>query len=701
MEKSIGDEKTTAPGSKSRGHTYALRPGEVLGQYKIIKPLGAGGMGEVYEAENTVNRKRVALKVLSRSAMGGTSIDRFRIESRVMMDLRHLHIVQVHHAGEERGLYYLTMDLVLGQNGEPYTLEDVVREEGRGSRGEGGKREEGRGASSGLPEARVRDLALQVCSALEHAHAKGLVHRDLKPANVLIAEDGTLRVSDFGLAKVVGEDYLHSMIERSVGLSMQQMSVGDQPTLGGRPDSGSGGTSTHALLGTYDYMSPEQKAGGEISVQTDIFAFGVMLYRMLTGEKPEGRWKPPSKFGLSKRWDSIVERCMERYAADRYPSIVALQSAIEQLGRGLRLSSWLAIAALIIVFAGIRFRAGFSQNEEEAAVWPEEALVVEDALDKISIKVRIPNIQPEKGKDLRLSNPGMLFKWIPPGRFMMGSTKAERIWAADPNGGRGEASWFTGERDPFRVNIAGFWLGETPVTVGQWKKFVADTNYHTDAEKQGQAHTFNGIFWGNVKGKSWRDPGLPGYTPQDNHPVVCISWEDAMAFCHWLTKKERDAGYLPAHLEYRLPGEAEWEYAARGGREGTRFWWGDEVADGRGRLNIAGTEQSSTGPGWADDWGFNDGYFTIAPVNAFGARGLNDFGLADMLGNVWEWCYDGYDNGGPHPTIWQRNVFERVLRGGSFGNLPGGVRCAYRGKKEPTIADASFGFRVALGIVVR
>ena len=101
MDLSIGDMETLgawAEGPKG----YTLAPGEVLGQYRIIRPLGRGGMGEVYEAENTVNRKRVALKVLPKAATGGAFVERFRIESRVMSDLRHPHMVQVHHAGEER-----------------------------------------------------------------------------------------------------------------------------------------------------------------------------------------------------------------------------------------------------------------------------------------------------------------------------------------------------------------------------------------------------------------------------------------------------------------------------------------------------------------------------------------------------------------------------------------------------------------------
>ena len=109
---------------------YTLSAGETLGQYHILGPLGRGGMGEVYEAENTITRKNYALKVLSREATGGTFVDRFRVEARVMQDLRHPHIVQVHHAGEEGGLYYRTMDLVTGRGGELESLEDLCSSAG-------------------------------------------------------------------------------------------------------------------------------------------------------------------------------------------------------------------------------------------------------------------------------------------------------------------------------------------------------------------------------------------------------------------------------------------------------------------------------------------------------------------------------------------------------------------------------------------
>ena len=201
---------------------------------------------------------------------------RFKVKSRVMMDLDHPGIVRVHHAGQDGGCYFLTMDYVAADADGPCSLEELIA-------ARGGK----------FPAREVREAALAVCDALAYAHAHEVVHRDLKPANVLVDKDGRLRVTDFGLAKVLGETYpLKSVIERSISLSIGgQVSLGDRVT-DGRPRYEK--TSTRSILGTYDYMSPEQKAGGEVTPRSDLYSLGVMLYRMLTGRKPEGRFKLPS-----------------------------------------------------------------------------------------------------------------------------------------------------------------------------------------------------------------------------------------------------------------------------------------------------------------------------------------------------------------------------------------------------------------------
>ncbi len=309
--------------------------------------------------------------------------------------------------------------------------------------------------------------------------------------------------------------------------------------------------------------------------------------------------------------------------------------------------------------------------------------------------------------------------WIPPGTFMMGSTPEEREWAAGPEG-KGEARWYTDEGDsPRRVEIAqGFWMGQTTVTRGMFRRFVEEENYRTEAERDGRAFAYDPQtgFWDVLDGKSWRDPG---FEQTDAHPVVCITWNDAMAFCDWLTRIELEAGRLPAGYEYRLPGEAEWEYAARGGerertmfwlsgeaeweyaahggeRERTMFWWGDSLADGRGSFNAAGTDRLPDGSRWTQGYDWEDGFAFTSPVDHYGARGRNGFGLADMLGNVWEWCYDGYDAKAAHATIWQEDTSRRVLRGGSFDSQPGYLRCAYRGRTHPANPNAVSGFRVVL-----
>ncbi|MCX6900055.1 MAG: SUMF1/EgtB/PvdO family nonheme iron enzyme [Verrucomicrobia bacterium] len=270
---------------------------------------------------------------------------------------------------------------------------------------------------------------------------------------------------------------------------------------------------------------------------------------------------------------------------------------------------------------------------------------------------------------------------IPPGELMLGSTKEEQAWAV-ANGAMENYVKHEGEAPRKAVIKHGFWMGRTEVTVGQWKQFVAATGYKSEAEKKGFVDYAlrKGQSRGRVDGLSWRDQGL-GSPPQDNHPVSCVSWNDAVAFCQWATERERKAGRIAAGQMIRLPTEAEWEYACRAGAQ-TRFWWGDAKEDGKGRLNLSEK---------------NDGYEFMAPADAFGARGRNGFGLADMLGNVDEWCLDEFDATGAHEDLWTGNPGTRVLRGGAFRRNLAVARCAYRYSFGPSISDDEHGFRVCLG----
>ncbi|MBU4459828.1 MAG: serine/threonine protein kinase, partial [Verrucomicrobia bacterium] len=304
---------------------YLLKPGATIGTYKVVRPLGAGGMGEVYLVEHTHLRKSYALKILPADICSEPQfVDRFRIEARVMADLEHPHIVRVHNFGEDGGKYYLVMDYVEGPDGAPRTLEDELA---------WGKK---------LPETMVREIALQLCDALVYAHGfqgTGIIHRDLKPSNILVQRGGdktaplTIKVADFGLAKIVGGEYIKSVLDRTASLTIMAPTAplpsADQATECGDSTPAS---STISLLGTYDYMSPEQKAGGPIDARSDLYAVGIILYRLLTGHKPDGAYEPPSKSGADKAWDAIVRRCLQRKPEKRYATAAAMLADLATAG---------------------------------------------------------------------------------------------------------------------------------------------------------------------------------------------------------------------------------------------------------------------------------------------------------------------------------------------------------------------------------
>jgi len=225
-----------------------------------------------------------------------------------------------------------------------------------------------------------------------------------------------------------------------------------------------------------------------------------------------------------------------------------------------------------------------------------------------------------------------------------------------------------------------FYLARSPVTRGDFEKFVQDAEYKTTAENTENI---------GQEG-SWRKPRIE--QKDDEEPVVCISYEDAIAYVNWLNMNSRSydklKGYKP---KYRLPGEVEWEYACRAGRD-TEFSWGDDEKDGKDYLNARDIEYQKQGKGEPKNssFSFNDGYKGTSPVEKFRT---NQWGLCDMLGNVWEWtssCHDPQDSS---------SDAEKILRGGAFDSSPAACRCASRRKEKPRKVKANVGFRVAFSLV--
>ncbi|MBM4033411.1 MAG: formylglycine-generating enzyme family protein [Planctomycetes bacterium] len=280
---------------------------------------------------------------------------------------------------------------------------------------------------------------------------------------------------------------------------------------------------------------------------------------------------------------------------------------------------------------------------------------------------------------------------IPAGSFTMGSTEAE-IKAVLAKWPEANEEWFKDQKPAHKVTISrSFWVGKHEVTVGQFRRFSEATGYKTDAEK---GTGFKGAVVaseGKVKiaeDASWRNPY---FKQADDHPVVCVSWNDARAFVDWLNATDKAR---PAGASYRLPTEAEWEYACRAGTT-TWYQWGDDPDKGKGWCNAADLTAKKTFPDWTV-FNWDDGFLYTAPVGSFKA---NAFGLHDMHGNVWEWCQDwcgAYKEGDQKDPTGPESGGGRVLRGGSWLSLPGSVRSADRGRIHPGSRGRYGGFRLVL-----
>ncbi len=275
-----------------------LTPGQSLGvRYDIKAALGAGGMGMVYRAVDRELGEVVAIKTLKPEILAAddTALERFKSEIRLARKISHRNVVRTHDLGESRGLYFITLEFVEGT-----TLKDLVRARGR------------------LPAPVILPIAKQLCRALEVAHEAGVIHRDIKPQNMVVERDGTLKVMDFGIARLASR----------------------APT--------AGLTQAGMVIGTPEYMAPEQLLGDELDVRADLYSAGVVLYECLTGRLP---FEAPTPIALIARvlderppaphtlfpdiplaMSAIVMRAMARDRDARHNSAEALHDSLEQLG---------------------------------------------------------------------------------------------------------------------------------------------------------------------------------------------------------------------------------------------------------------------------------------------------------------------------------------------------------------------------------
>ncbi|MEL7499202.1 MAG: bifunctional serine/threonine-protein kinase/formylglycine-generating enzyme family protein [Planctomycetota bacterium] len=639
------DSQASRVGAANRNEHRQIEMPDQIDRFKILETIGKGAFGVVYKGQDAELQRLVAIKVPTQSRIekaGGT--EAFLKEARVVAGLDHPAIVPVYDVGTTTaGACYLVTKFIDGVDLRYYM----------------GQR---------LSFAESARLIATIADALHYAHRQGLVHRDVKPANILIDKSGNPHLVDFGLALRDEEFGSGAGLVGTPAYMSPEQAAGRGNRVDGRSDIYSLGVVFYEMLtkrrpyradSSTDMIELVKNAEVRPPRQVDD-AIPQELDRiclMALAREPRGRFSTArdlamalnefcdstDSVGGTSRSDTVANSMV----SPGHPTLASTtqilsdeaSNEVSVVTGGSTFMKWLG-GFLVVAAAAIG-----------SAIWInwDPAEIPDDRTTSLQ-HVRQPNdvptgaLTPEQVSELQLNaakalslpmerrmGDRLVLKLIPAGEFQMGSSRDEiDLLPLD--------DWFFVEwqrermyNESPRHNVTiskPFYMSAHEVTVAQFRRFIEATAYTTTAELDPEG----GYGW--VEGVWQQSPEFGwtniGFDQGDEHPVCNVSWDDAVAYCEWLSNEEQ--------ATIRLPTEAEWEYACRAGST-TWFFNGDRDQGLKLIGNIA--DQSLSAISDVVQWGCNwdDDYPFTAPVGRFQP---NAFGLYDMHGNAWEWCHDWY-----------------------------------------------------------
>lgn len=618
----------------------------VLGDYNVIKQIGHGSLGIVYLAEHRFMKKQYVLKVLPQElATDRNFIQRFEEDVGILAALDHPHIVKIHNISFAQGQYFLVTDCVVDEVGETTNLDQYLKTR-----------------SKRLSEEEILQLITPVAEALDYAHSKkvggkSLVHRGIKLNNILVSQDDdsnpNLLISDYGLSRIIGSGAVLTRIFKVMGDM-----IGISEKYPNPPIDNQKLLPFHlSFCQNYAFLAPEQKRLERINPidhKADIYSFGVLMYYMLTQDYPEGYFELPNDRlpDLELNWDSPITQCLNPNPTKRPDLLSPLLATLmkkkkgeQSLPRaqGPKPQTQQQMQTQVKTFSEPQETPNSNAPKPIIRVTQLERPETDhDPASVFNIDTTVKLYQPERKEESNIQPLLTDMIIIEGGNFYRGSRDGNRD-----------------EMPRHQVILASYAIDIHPVTNEQFVRFLEIMG----GEKDNMHHDIIRLRDSRIKRSGGKLSIESGYA---KHPVVGVTWYGAVAYAKWVGK--------------RLPSEAEWEIAARGGDEEATYPSGEDIE--KTQANFFSSDTTAV--------------MSYAP---------NDYGLYDMGGNVYEWSHDWYGYNYYEISIQEpenpkgplQGVY-RVLRGGCWKSLKEDLRCSRRHRNNPGTVNGTYGFRCAADV---